>query len=67
MNCYWCETGPRPGGARFAIATASAVCISCGAGVCRAHRVAGPNQNGIRCANCSTSGVAATNKEITHG
>jgi hypothetical protein len=66
MNCYYCETQSGPGGTRFAIAMASAVCVSCGAGVCRAHSVAAPNQSGIRCVTCSTSGVAAT-KEITHG
>ena len=66
MNCYWCETGPRPGGARFAIAAASAVCVSCGAGVCKTHSVSKLNQKGIRCVTCSSSDIATT-KEITHG
>ena len=58
MNCYWCEAQSGPGGTRFAIAEASAVCVSCGAGVCRAHSVTKSNQKEIRCVHC---------KETSHG
>jgi hypothetical protein len=58
MNCYYCETAPEPG-LHLGSATASALCVSCGAGVCRTHSVAEGHPRKMRCVNCS--------KENKHG
>lgn len=37
MNCFICETAPKPNGTHYNVSTAIGICHHCGIGVCIAH------------------------------
>ena len=53
MNCFICETAPKPNGTYYAVSTAIGICHHCGIGVCATHgHKASEPGSPLLCINC---------------